>query len=180
MIVFIIGIILNWFYSDHRKFRVIPAESFLRTFASDRSHMKKPNGEWIKTPPPYLPIRTPGTCVNWMMLAFSSWFLEMPVNMNWKHVHMFQYHRQDIHDFVWNECEATDSIKIKLVKWEISVSSSSMHLWGSDFSLATCRQSSNSSFMQGLLRIHSTLSFSGQIGFHSMMWLWPGSCFSWG
>ena len=96
----VIGIILNWFYSDHRKFRVIPAESFLRTFASDRSHMKKPNGEWIKTPPPYLPIRTPGTCVNWMMLVFSSWFLEMPVNLNWKHVHMFQYHHQDIHDMI--------------------------------------------------------------------------------
>lgn len=48
----------------HRKFRVIPAESFLRTFASDRSHMKKPNGEWIKTPPPYSPIRTAESTMN--------------------------------------------------------------------------------------------------------------------
>ena len=72
---------LNWFYSDRRKFRVIPAESFLRTFASDRSHMKKPNGEWIKTPPPYLPIRTPGTCVKWMMLVFSSTTIK--IYMTW-------------------------------------------------------------------------------------------------
>lgn len=43
-----------------RKFRVIPARTFLQSFASDRSHMKKPNGEWIKDPPPYPPIRTAG------------------------------------------------------------------------------------------------------------------------
>ncbi|XP_073240823.1 protein N-terminal glutamine amidohydrolase-like isoform X2 [Porites lutea] len=48
----------------HRKFRVIPAEVFLRTFASDRSHMKKANGEWIKTPPPYAPIRTAESTMN--------------------------------------------------------------------------------------------------------------------
>lgn len=48
----------------HRKFRVIPAEVFLGTFASDRSHMKKPNGEWIKTPPPYAPIRTTDNTMN--------------------------------------------------------------------------------------------------------------------
>ncbi len=39
---------------------MIPAAVFLSTFASDRSHMKKPNGDWIKEPPDYPPIRTAG------------------------------------------------------------------------------------------------------------------------
>ena len=37
----------------HRFFRVIPAQEFLQTFASDRRHMKKPDGAWMKPPPPY-------------------------------------------------------------------------------------------------------------------------------
>ena len=53
-----------------RKFRIIPADVFLSTFASDRSHMKKPSGEWIKEPPPYRPIRTAG---NSCFLNFILW-----------------------------------------------------------------------------------------------------------
>ncbi|XP_051246935.1 protein N-terminal glutamine amidohydrolase [Dicentrarchus labrax] len=42
----------------HRKLRVVPADSFLLNFASDRSHMRNPDGTW-KTPPPlYPPIHT--------------------------------------------------------------------------------------------------------------------------
>ena len=37
----------------HRFFRVVPAPLFLQTFASDRRHMKKPDGSWMKPPPPY-------------------------------------------------------------------------------------------------------------------------------
>ncbi|GIY44912.1 protein N-terminal glutamine amidohydrolase [Caerostris darwini] len=37
----------------HRYFRVIPAEEFLQTFASDRSRMRNPDGSWKKEPPPY-------------------------------------------------------------------------------------------------------------------------------
>nr|CAH7729023.1 unnamed protein product [Callosobruchus chinensis] len=55
------------FRTDHilkpdyfRYFRVIPANEFLDEFASDRRHMKRPNGTWIKPPPTYPPIRTPG------------------------------------------------------------------------------------------------------------------------
>ncbi|KFM71476.1 Protein N-terminal glutamine amidohydrolase, partial [Stegodyphus mimosarum] len=44
----------------HRYFRVVPADVFLKTFASDRSRMKKPDGTWIKEPPPYPCITTPG------------------------------------------------------------------------------------------------------------------------
>nr|CAI5823505.1 unnamed protein product [Callosobruchus analis] len=53
------------FRTDHilkpdyfRYFRVIPANEFLNEFASDRRHMKRPNGTWIKPPPTYPPIRT--------------------------------------------------------------------------------------------------------------------------
>ena len=45
----------------HRKLRVVPAEKYLATFASDRRHMKKPDsegGEWLQTPPPWPCIKT--------------------------------------------------------------------------------------------------------------------------
>ncbi|XP_068188684.1 protein N-terminal glutamine amidohydrolase isoform X2 [Antennarius striatus] len=42
----------------HRKLRVIAADSFLSHFASDRSHMKNPDGSWKMPPPPYPPIHT--------------------------------------------------------------------------------------------------------------------------
>lgn len=40
-----------------RRYRVVPGEEFLRTFASDRSHMRTGDG-WSAPPPPYPPIRT--------------------------------------------------------------------------------------------------------------------------
>ncbi|XP_063755543.1 protein N-terminal glutamine amidohydrolase isoform X2 [Eleginops maclovinus] len=42
----------------HRKLRVVPAQSFLSNFASDRSHMKDSDGSWKMPPPPYPPIHT--------------------------------------------------------------------------------------------------------------------------
>ncbi|XP_060596139.1 protein N-terminal glutamine amidohydrolase-like [Ruditapes philippinarum] len=42
----------------HRQFRVIPADEFLSTFASDRSHMLDEDGKWLKTPPSYPCIQT--------------------------------------------------------------------------------------------------------------------------
>lgn len=41
-----------------RFFRVVPAEKFLSTFASDRSHMLNDEGKWLKQPPSYPCIRT--------------------------------------------------------------------------------------------------------------------------
>ncbi|XP_060536488.1 protein N-terminal glutamine amidohydrolase [Cylas formicarius] len=48
------------FRTDHilkpdyfRYFRVIPAVEFIKEFASDRRHMKRPDGSWIKPPPNY-------------------------------------------------------------------------------------------------------------------------------
>lgn len=45
-------------------FRVIPAEEFLQTFASDRSHMLTPEGQWMSPPPIYPPIKTKGIDTN--------------------------------------------------------------------------------------------------------------------
>ncbi|CAG4978202.1 unnamed protein product [Parnassius apollo] len=42
----------------HRFFRVVSAKQFLQHFASDRRHMKRPDGSWIKPPPPYPAICT--------------------------------------------------------------------------------------------------------------------------
>ncbi|CAG2120209.1 unnamed protein product, partial [Medioppia subpectinata] len=42
----------------HRRFRVIEAQIYLTTFASNRSHMRRPEGSWIKDPPLYPCIKT--------------------------------------------------------------------------------------------------------------------------
>jgi len=48
----------------HRKFRIVEAERFLETFASDRSHMRLPNGQYQKPPPSYPPIKTLNESMN--------------------------------------------------------------------------------------------------------------------
>ncbi|XP_040288541.1 protein N-terminal glutamine amidohydrolase [Bufo bufo] len=57
--------------SDHyihkdwrRKLRLVPADEYLRTFASDRSHMKDANNEWKEPPPPYACIKTSESSMN--------------------------------------------------------------------------------------------------------------------
>lgn len=47
-----------------RKLRVIPADSFLHMFASDRSHMKETDGTWRMPPPPYPCIATSACQMN--------------------------------------------------------------------------------------------------------------------
>ena len=45
----------------HRKLRMVPAQKFLATFASDRRHMKRPDAEgeeWLQPPPPWPCIKT--------------------------------------------------------------------------------------------------------------------------
>lgn len=48
------------FWQIFRFFRVIPAEQFLAEFSSDRRHMRRTDGTWIKQPPPYPPIQSNG------------------------------------------------------------------------------------------------------------------------
>ncbi|XP_046985525.1 protein N-terminal glutamine amidohydrolase [Schistocerca americana] len=59
------------FRTDHilkpdyfRYFRVVPAPVFLQHFASDRRHMKRLDGAWLKAPPDYPPITTPSCSHN--------------------------------------------------------------------------------------------------------------------
>ncbi|KAM4822995.1 protein N-terminal glutamine amidohydrolase isoform X3 [Urocitellus parryii] len=47
-----------------RKFRVIRADSYLKNFASDRSHMKDSSGNWREPPPPYPCIETGDSKMN--------------------------------------------------------------------------------------------------------------------
>lgn len=56
----------------HRFFRVIPASLFLQTFASDRRHMKKPDGSWMKPPPPYPCIMPPRNILNFPAMIFAN------------------------------------------------------------------------------------------------------------
>ncbi|XP_050382230.1 protein N-terminal glutamine amidohydrolase [Argentina anserina] len=44
------------FSEFQRYFRIVHAPIFLRSFASDRRHMKDPLGEWLHQPPEYEPI----------------------------------------------------------------------------------------------------------------------------
>ncbi|KAM6899685.1 protein N-terminal glutamine amidohydrolase isoform 1-T2 [Xenentodon cancila] len=48
----------------HRKLRVVPADSFLLNFASDRSHMKNSDGTWKMPPPSYPAIHTAESQMN--------------------------------------------------------------------------------------------------------------------
>ncbi|KAF2976354.1 hypothetical protein EK904_011346 [Melospiza melodia maxima] len=48
----------------HRKIRMVRADLYLKTFASDRSHMKDANGKWQKPPPPYPCIETADSKMN--------------------------------------------------------------------------------------------------------------------
>jgi hypothetical protein len=52
---------------QHRpRFRVVDAELFVETFASDRSHMRSPGGRYKQQPPPWPPIGTLGATSNLM------------------------------------------------------------------------------------------------------------------
>ncbi|CAA7057146.1 unnamed protein product [Microthlaspi erraticum] len=44
------------FAEYQRYFRIVHAPLFFKHFASDRRHMKEPDGSWIAQPPPYQPI----------------------------------------------------------------------------------------------------------------------------
>ncbi|NXL84378.1 NTAQ1 amidohydrolase, partial [Alectura lathami] len=48
----------------HRKIRMVRADLYLKTFASDRSHMKDANGKWQKPPPSYPCIETADSTMN--------------------------------------------------------------------------------------------------------------------
>jgi hypothetical protein len=50
------------------RFRIVEAGLFAQSFASDRSHMRTPEGSYVKAPPPWPPIGAPGAAPN--LLSF--------------------------------------------------------------------------------------------------------------
>ncbi|XP_070778177.1 protein N-terminal glutamine amidohydrolase isoform X2 [Enoplosus armatus] len=64
----------------HRKLRVVPADSFLLKFASDRSHMKNSDGSWRMPPPTYPPIHSAECQMN------LDDFISMNPAVGWGHV----------------------------------------------------------------------------------------------
>ncbi|KAM8966811.1 protein N-terminal glutamine amidohydrolase [Pelodytes ibericus] len=54
----------DWDPYYQRKLRVVRADEFLGTFASDRSHMRDSRGNWRKSPPGYPCIRIPESNMN--------------------------------------------------------------------------------------------------------------------
>ena len=56
-----------------RKLRMVPADSFLLNFASDRSHMKNSDGTWKMPPPLYPPIHTSGNKSPQLWLMKTRW-----------------------------------------------------------------------------------------------------------
>ncbi|XP_010620629.1 LOW QUALITY PROTEIN: uncharacterized protein LOC104861014 [Fukomys damarensis] len=49
-----------------RKVRVICSDCYLKTFASDQSHMKDSGGNWREPPPPYPCVETTGDCKTYL------------------------------------------------------------------------------------------------------------------
>lgn len=47
-------------YNYHPRFRVIDAAEYRKSFCSDRTHMKLPDGSWRSTPPSWPEIMPPG------------------------------------------------------------------------------------------------------------------------
>uniref|UniRef100_A0A7M4EN68 Protein N-terminal glutamine amidohydrolase n=1 Tax=Crocodylus porosus TaxID=8502 RepID=A0A7M4EN68_CROPO len=60
-----------------RKIRAVRADVYLKTFASDRSHMKDSSGKWLKPPPSYPCIETADARMN------LDDFIGMDPNVGW-------------------------------------------------------------------------------------------------
>ncbi|KAI0318348.1 N-terminal glutamine amidase-domain-containing protein [Amylostereum chailletii] len=60
-------------------FRVVPSQTCIQHFASDRSHMLARPGEYIKPPPAYPPLRGPGAHVDGIVNNLMSDFVDMSV-----------------------------------------------------------------------------------------------------
>ncbi len=45
-------------------FRLVPAEEFVEIFASDRAHMRRDDGRYLRPPPPWPPILKEGSTPN--------------------------------------------------------------------------------------------------------------------
>jgi len=52
------------------RFRVVPAPLFVATFATDRAHMRNPDGSWQQPPPPWPPPgEGPSNLMQWVVMG---------------------------------------------------------------------------------------------------------------
>uniref|UniRef100_A0A1B0ES12 Protein N-terminal glutamine amidohydrolase n=1 Tax=Glossina morsitans morsitans TaxID=37546 RepID=A0A1B0ES12_GLOMM len=58
--------------------RVISAETYLMEFSSDRRHMRRPDGSWIKPPPSYPPIQSNRPGIVYSLSEFVQTFYKSP------------------------------------------------------------------------------------------------------
>uniref|UniRef100_A0A3P8TNN6 Protein N-terminal glutamine amidohydrolase n=1 Tax=Amphiprion percula TaxID=161767 RepID=A0A3P8TNN6_AMPPE len=84
----------------HRKLRVVPADIFLLNFASDRSHMKNPDGTWKMPPPLYPPIHTAESHMN------LDDFISMDPAVGWGTVYSL---KQFLHRYTGNASSSSSS-----------------------------------------------------------------------
>jgi len=66
----------NWLQKDLPFFKAIPAEDYVSSFSSDRSHMIDIAGNWIFTPPIWSPIAGDGNLSIQSLMNFSEKYQE--------------------------------------------------------------------------------------------------------
>ncbi len=67
------------------QFRLVPTPDFIATFASDRRHMRQPDGSWQQPPPPWSPIGTGHTLDRFVDLTqpIAGVVLDLPALQQW-------------------------------------------------------------------------------------------------
>lgn len=58
---------------DRPRFRPVPAREWLASFSSDRSHMRAPDGSWLRPPPPWPPVGKGNALPAFLSLREGSW-----------------------------------------------------------------------------------------------------------
>lgn len=90
------------------RFRVVPADDYLATFASDRSHMRDDDGGWIALPPPWDTITQPAAQPDETMNLDS--FIDMKQGFVGEVLDPDEFRRRFSRDV--NECRATSKTRL--------------------------------------------------------------------
>lgn len=59
--------------SDRPRFRALPAAEWLADFSSDRSHMRGPEGSWLRPPPPWPSIGRGNALPSFLSMREGKW-----------------------------------------------------------------------------------------------------------
>lgn len=94
-----------------RYFRVVPANDFLLEFASDRRHMKRQDGSWIKTPPTYPAITTQSKQSHWDILSAHLTVSFQKIPTIWTTTYKWTQQRDRARSTVWSSSYIDSSNK---------------------------------------------------------------------